>query len=78
MADLDEPDAADEAGPVRWHAAIRYRSERSGGKTVEHTMSELTSLHDIVERGEHWDSIICITITRMGGEPITIEEAERR
>ena len=47
----------------RWTATVTYRTN-SGPLEVEHDLSELTDLHDLIERGPHWDTISLILITR--------------
>ena len=63
---------------VRWIARVFYRTE-SGLVDVQHDMEELEELHNLVERGPHWDAIEKIEIRRAipTGELITVEEAHR-
>lgn len=62
---------------TRWTAIINYRTN-SGTVDVTHDLEELSDLHDVVERGPHWDTIECIVITR--GEradvTLTVEKAD--
>ena len=60
----------------RWHATIFYRTD-SGIVDVEHDLCELCDLHDIVERGPHWDTIEKITIVRskVYFKNLTVEKA---
>lgn len=48
----------------RWLAEITYRTE-SGPNVVPHDLEELDELHDLVERGPHWDTIDMIQIFRV-------------
>jgi len=68
----------------RWHAAITYRVTAgwagSGSVMVEHDLAEIADLHQLVERGPHWDTIIKIVVTRVNhntSKMLTIEEASR-
>jgi hypothetical protein len=45
---------------MRWKSVIIYQTTR-GVLTVEHDQEELEELHDIVERGPDWNSILSIT-----------------
>lgn len=63
---------------IRWRATVYYRTEH-GLTDVTHDLSEIEELHDVVERGPHWDTIAEIRVERAGtveGE-ITVEEAEK-
>ena len=64
----------------RWRAVIWYRT-KSGDADVEHFLAELEDLHDVVERGPHWDTITKIEVYRVfhvEDELLTVEEAARR
>jgi hypothetical protein len=63
---------------LRWRATVTYRTD-SGPLDVVHDLAEIAELHDLVEHGPHWDTIIEIRIVRVvGGDgPLTIEEAEQ-
>lgn len=62
----------------RWRAIVNYRLETGTVADVEHELEELCELHDLVERGPHWDAIVDIRIVRLGGDPtMTVERAER-
>ncbi len=65
-------------GTVRWIATVWYRTER-GFVDVVHDMSEIVELHDLVERGPHWDAIDHIDIVRAdcADRSLTIEEAAK-
>lgn len=61
----------------RWTATIHYRTE-SGLVDITHYLDEIGDLHDLVERGPHWDTIEKIEIIRQGlVQNLTVEEAER-
>jgi hypothetical protein len=63
----------------RWHATILYRTD-AGLNPVEHDLEELAELHDLVERGPHWDTIHKIVIQRVGhntSEDLTVEGAAK-
>jgi hypothetical protein len=63
----------------RWAATIHYRAD-AGLIDVTHDLDEIEDLHELVERGPHWDTIERIVIVRaVSGEPLTltVEEAER-
>ncbi len=63
---------------LRWSAEITYRTD-AGPIDVLHTLEELEDLHDVVESGPHWDTIICIKIHRYRPyiPELTVEAAER-
>lgn len=67
---------------IRWHAEVSYRTDKPNNfLLVEHDLSELADLHDLIERGPHWDTVEEITITRVNhstGKDLTIEEAKKR
>jgi hypothetical protein len=67
-----------EVTTVRWIATVYYRSA-SGIIDVQHDMLELDELHDLVERGPHWDCIDRIEVVRADGRnrALTLEEAEK-
>lgn len=48
----------------RWHSVIVYRTD-TGTVDVEHFYEEIGDLHDLVEHGPHWDTIVSITTTRI-------------
>lgn len=62
----------------RWRATITYRSE-NGPIDVDHYIEEIDELHDIVERGPHWDTIREIRVVKAEREynPITLEQARK-
>jgi len=61
---------------TRWHATIFYRSD-AGTVDVDHDFEELEELHDLVERGPDWNTIIqiIVTLARTTDEGLTIERA---
>ena len=77
MGDMQtiEPDA--ETRIVRWIATVFYRCE-SGLIDVQHDLEEIEELHDLIERGPHWDTIDHIHIVRSDKhyEALTVEQAE--
>lgn len=61
----------------RWRAVIHYRSQH-GTCDVEHQFEELCELHDLVERGPHWDCIERIEVFRINhtdSRLLTVEQA---
>ena len=46
----------------RWKAVAVYRTD-SGGVDVEWFFEEIAELHDLIERGPHWDSLVSCTVT---------------
>ena len=63
---------------VRWIATVNYRAN-TGLVDVQHDISELYELQDLIERGPHWDTIESITVVRSDKAfaNLTIEQAER-
>lgn len=62
---------------MRWKATIFYRSE-NGPVDVEHELDEVGDIHDVVEKGPHWDTIERIEIFRINhcdSESLTVEGA---
>lgn len=62
-----------------WRAVIHYRTD-AGQVDVEHFFEELEDLHDIVERGPDWNTIIKIEVVlnRIVEPDLTIEQAEKQ
>lgn len=60
----------------RWRAVATYRTV-TGPVDVPHDVEEIEDLHDLIERGPHWDTIEQIVITRANiCEPgLTVEAA---
>lgn len=69
-----------EANTARWKAVIWYATESGDPLDVEHGIEELEQLHDIVERGPDWNTILYITVTldRKSEHGLTIEQAARQ
>lgn len=65
---------------IRWLATIHYRTD-AGVIDVQHALSEIEDLHDLVEAGPHWDTIERIEIVRAGTPlerlGLTVEAAAR-
>ena len=62
----------------RWKAVITYRTD-GGPVEVEHDLMELSDLHDLVEHGPHWDTVIQVVVTRANhitSPTLTVEEAD--
>lgn len=49
---------------IKWKAVIVYRTD-SGPVDIEHDLSEIEELDDIIERGPHFDTLIECKITRV-------------
>lgn len=64
---------------IRWCATVTYRSER-GPVSVPFDLEEIAELHQLVEFGPHFDTVIAIEIRRVAPlQPaLTVEEAERQ
>jgi hypothetical protein len=48
----------------RWKAVVHYRAD-AGPVDITHDLDEIEDLHDLVEAGPHWDTILRIEITRV-------------
>lgn len=61
---------------TRWAATINYRTD-AGLVDVQYDLREIEDLHDVVERGPHWDTIESIVIVRAGRQlhGLTVEKA---
>jgi hypothetical protein len=62
---------------TRWKATVTYRTD-AGPNEVIHDLAEIRDLHDLVERGPHWDTIVDIKIVRAGtpvDRSLTVEAA---
>lgn len=60
----------------RWQVRITYRTKK-GPLDIDHDVEEISEVHDLVEHGPHWDTIIGVYITRQGpASRLTVEEAE--
>jgi hypothetical protein len=61
---------------IRWEAKVVYATD-AGECDVTHDLEELEQLHDLVERGPHWDAIVEIRIKRAGDvKRLTVEQAQ--
>jgi hypothetical protein len=64
---------------IRWRATVYYRTAH-GIVDVVHEVSEISDVHDLVERGPHWDTVAKIEIIRINhvtGANLTVEQAEK-
>jgi hypothetical protein len=64
---------------MRWQAKILYRGD-SGPVDVLHDLAEIKDLHELIEAGPHWDTIIRVEIVRVNhvdGAGLTLEGAKR-
>jgi hypothetical protein len=69
---------------ARWQATVEYRIDPVDGAEacveVVHDLEEINDLHDLIERGPHWDAIIKIEIVRVNhitDADLTVEQAEK-
>ncbi len=65
--------------PPRWQAVVRHRRAVHAVHIRTLRFEEISELHDLIENGPHWGTIIdCkITLLRDAGSTLTIEEAEK-
>jgi hypothetical protein len=64
---------------TRWLAVIVYRTD-AGLNPVAHDLEEIADLHELVERGPHWDTIDEIVIQRINhstAASLTVEGAAK-
>jgi hypothetical protein len=62
---------------MRWQAVVHYHSD-NGLIGVVFDFDEIADLHDLIERGPHWDTIETVSIFREPSrETLTIEQAEK-
>jgi hypothetical protein len=64
---------------TRWRATVTYRTD-AGPADVPILLREIGDLHDRIEHGPHWDTIIKINIHRanhIDNRTLTIEQAEK-
>lgn len=61
----------------RWKAVLTYQTE-NGPLDVEHFFEEMFELHEIVERGPDWNTLIDIrvTLSRVLSPGLTVEAAQ--
>lgn len=64
---------------MRWKATLVYRTD-NGPVDVEHEFEEIEDLHDLVERGPDWNTLVKITIVlaRVSTPSLTVEQASNR
>jgi hypothetical protein len=62
----------------RWKAIATYRTH-NGPVDVEHNIKELEELHDLIEAGPHWSTLVNIVITYNPPNytGLTVEDAEK-
>lgn len=61
----------------RWQTKTIYRTE-NGPLDIVHDLEEISDLHDLVESGPHWDTIVRIEIVRVNhitDAALTVEAA---
>ena len=75
MTDTTAPQRT-EATIARWRAVITYRG-KNGPVDVEHAMTELDEIWELVERGPDWNTIenINITLDLVSSPGMTLEDA---
>jgi hypothetical protein len=64
---------------ARWHATVSYRTDADLLED-ETLLREIADLHDWMERGPHWDTIVDVHIKRINhidNTSLTIEQAKR-
>jgi hypothetical protein len=65
---------------ARWHATVTYRTD-AGPLDVPMLLREIWDLHDRIEEGPHWDTIVKIEIRRanhIDSPTLTTEQANYR
>ncbi len=63
----------------RWTLTLTYRTD-NGPLAVEHDVEELEEIHDLVERGPDWNTLIAgrfVVNPGPGRKPITVEQSEK-
>lgn len=62
---------------MRWLATVFYATD-VGLIDVQHDLDEIGDLHDLIERGPHWDTVDHIEIVRSNKivAGLTVERAE--
>lgn len=63
-------------GDKRWKAVLVYHHQ-NGPITIEHFFEEVSDLHDIIEHGPDWNSLVTCTVTinrHDGGEAQNSQE----
>lgn len=63
---------------ARWRVVIRYHTD-AGSVAVTHYILEIADLHEIVEMGPNWDTVLKIEIYRINHleDFLTVEGALR-
>lgn len=67
-------------GDKRWKAVLIYHHE-NGPITIEHFFEEISELHNIIEHGPDWNTLVTCTVTINrpdGGEEQNSEEKAAR
>jgi hypothetical protein len=60
---------------TRWRASVLYRHD-AGLKSKVFDILELEEIHDLVEAGPHWGTVVNINITLLSTDwTLTVEEA---
>lgn len=49
-------------GEKRWKAVVEY-AHQNGPISIEHYFEEISGLHDIIEHGPDWNTLIKCTVT---------------
>ena len=65
---------------ARWEATVTYRPT-AGPVDVPMLLREIGDLHDRIECGPHWDTVVKIEIRRVNhidGPTLTVEQAKKR
>ncbi|TIM38705.1 MAG: hypothetical protein E5Y55_32940 [Mesorhizobium sp.] len=67
-------------GDKRWKAVLVY-DHQNGPITIEHFLEEISELHNVIEHGPDWNTLITCTVTinrTDGGEKQNSQEKEAR
>ncbi|MER8370388.1 hypothetical protein [Mesorhizobium sp. M1378] len=67
-------------GDKRWKAVLVY-AHQNGPIAIEHFLEEISELHNVIEHGPDWNSLITCTVTinrTDGGEEQNSQEKEAR
>lgn len=73
---FQRPDLLVQRGKSRWHAMVVHRS-LAGPVDTHFDINEIQEVHDLIERGPNWNTIVRIEIALnwpLVGE-LTVEEA---
>jgi hypothetical protein len=67
-------------GEKRWRAVIEYEHQ-NGPIVIEHFLEEISDLHNIIERGPEWSTLVRCTVTLNrddgGGQQNASEKAKQ-